>query len=128
MLPSSSAVRHPAFALACALALAGCARDAAKREARHEIGADAVRRPARVHDNPEQHQRADLRNRLPDAALLSPQPTPDCEFKGANVETMDASELARLKVEYERRCYQNAEKVARDRLGVLQDAVQNLRD
>ncbi len=41
---------------------------------------------------------------------------------------MDATELARLKIEYERRCYQNAEKAARDRLGLLQGAVQRMRN
>jgi hypothetical protein len=41
---------------------------------------------------------------------------------------MDATELARLKIEYERQCYQNAEKAARDRLSVLQGAVQHMRD
>jgi HAMP domain-containing protein len=60
--------------------------------------------------------------------LLSPQPAPDCEFRGANVEAMDATELVRLKIEYERRCYQNAEKAARDRLGLLQGAVQRMRN
>jgi len=41
---------------------------------------------------------------------------------------MDAGELARLKIEYERQCYQNAERAARDRLNSLQDAVRRMRD
>jgi hypothetical protein len=33
---------------------------------------------------------------------------------------VDQDEWARLKIDYERQCYQAAEKIARDRLGLLQ--------
>ena len=56
----------------------------------------------------------------PDKALLKPQPAPDCEFRGADAKTMDPDLFARLKLDYERQCYRRAEKIARDRLRVLQ--------
>ena len=52
--------------------------------------------------------------------MLSPQPAPDCEFKRSDLKTVDPDEWARLKVEYERQCYLDAEKAARDRLVLLQ--------
>jgi hypothetical protein len=52
--------------------------------------------------------------------LLSPQPAPDCEFKRSDLKTVDPDEWARLKVEYERQCYLDAEKAARERLAMLQ--------
>lgn len=58
----------------------------------------------------------------PDHALLTPQPVPDCAFRRAQLKTMDPDLWARLKIEYERECYQNAEKVVRHRLRLLQAA------
>jgi hypothetical protein len=58
----------------------------------------------------------------PDRALLTPQPVPDCAFRRSQLKTMDPDLWARLKVEYERECYQNAEKVVRHRLRLLQAA------
>ena len=58
----------------------------------------------------------------PDRALLMPQPVPDCAFRRSHLKTMDADLWARLKIEYERECYQNAEKVVRHRLRLLQAA------
>ena len=58
----------------------------------------------------------------PDRALLTPQPAPDCAFRRAQLKTMDPVLWARLKIEYERECYQNAEKVVRHRLRLLQAA------
>jgi hypothetical protein len=58
----------------------------------------------------------------PDRALLAPQPVPDCAFRRSQLKTMDPDLWARLKVEYERECYQNAEKVVRHRLRLLQAA------
>jgi hypothetical protein len=115
---------------ASTLAVAGCARDQARRDLhspRHEVGAGPVHTSARIHDHFQQRRHAGLQIRLPDAALLAPQPAPDCEFKGTKVEAMDATELTRLKIEYERQCYQNAEKAARDRLSSLQGALQHSR-
>jgi hypothetical protein len=69
---------------------------------------------------PKPQQQAELHVRRPDPALLAPQPAPNCEFKRADVKAVDPSEWARLKTEYERQCYLDAEKAARDRLGQLQ--------
>ena len=55
-----------------------------------------------------------------DPALLVPVPAPDCEYKRSDFNPVDRDEWARLKVEYERQCFQNAEKAARDRLTLLQ--------
>jgi hypothetical protein len=52
--------------------------------------------------------------------LLSAQPAPDCEFKRSDLKTVDPDEWIRLKVEYERQCYLDAEKAARERLTLLQ--------
>lgn len=104
--------------MACATTVAGCARNPAQRElhaVRHEV------RAVPIHFDP--HRYADLRIRRPPAALLAPQPPPDCEFKGAGDEAVDPTTLARLKLEYERRCYQNAEKAVRERLRLLQASV-----
>lgn len=64
----------------------------------------------------------ELRIRKPDPALLSLQPAPDCEFKRTDVKAVDPEAWARLKAEYERQCYLDAEKAARERLGRLQAA------
>jgi hypothetical protein len=65
---------------------------------------------------------AELRVHRPDPALLAPQPTPNCEFKRADIKAVDPDEWTRLKTEYERQCYQDAEKAARERLSQLQGA------
>ena len=57
-----------------------------------------------------------------DRALLAPQPPPDCEFGHGELKTLDPDQWARLKLEYERKCYQNAEKLVRKRLRELQAA------
>ena len=106
-----------------AIGLAGCAREPAHRElslTQPDVKAPHVRSPshARIHAQSQQH--AELRVRRPDPALLAPQPAPSCEFKRADVKTVDPDEWARLKTEYERQCYQDAEKAARDRLSRLQ--------
>jgi hypothetical protein len=49
-------------------------------------------------------------------AKLAPLPAPDCEFRGSNLQTVDAQAFARLKAAYERQCHQRAERAARDRL------------
>jgi hypothetical protein len=58
----------------------------------------------------------------PDRALLVPPRTPDCGFGHSDLKTLDPDQWARLKVEYERKCYQNAEKAIRDKLRRLQAA------
>jgi hypothetical protein len=61
-----------------------------------------------------------MRVRRPDPELLTPQPAPNCEFNRADVKAVDPDEWARLKAEYERQCYQDAERAARYRLIELQ--------
>ena len=55
---------------------------------------------------------------LPDQALLSPQPEPDCKYNG-NDPKLD--EL--IKLDYERQCYRHAEMIVRGRLELLQGSV-----
>jgi hypothetical protein len=47
-------------------------------------------------------------------------PEPDCAFRVVRQGTVDADEFARLKLAYERQCYQRAERAARRRLQELQ--------
>ncbi|WP_141686854.1 hypothetical protein [Bradyrhizobium sp. LMTR 3] len=117
----------PKLLAACAIlfsiSVAGCARSPAQREfnpAQGEVKAPPIRAVARIRRHSEQHRYAELRIRRPDPALLSPQPAPDCEFKRTDLKTVDPDQWARLKVEYERQCYLDAEKAARDRLILLQ--------
>jgi len=56
----------------------------------------------------------------PDPALLAPQSAPDCKFGRLDLKTIDPDQWARLKTEYERQCYQHAEKAVRERLRLLQ--------
>jgi len=111
------------------MSLAGCARNTAQREvspALHEGKASPVHAPARPrrYAEPSRHvepyRYVEPKIRRPDLALLSPQPAPDCEFKRSDLKTVDPDEWGRLKVEYERQCYLDAEKAARDRLVLLQ--------
>jgi len=107
----------------CAMAVAGCARNPARREfnpIQHEVRAAPVRAPARAHRYTEPRRHVELRIHRPDPALLASQPAPNCEFKRTDFKVVDPDEWARLKIDYERQCYQNAEKIARDRLGLLQ--------
>ena len=112
-------------AIAVAVALGGCAREPSHREfnpPQREIRASHARPTlhARIRAKPRQQPQAELRVHRPDPALLAPQPAPNCEFKRADVKAVDPNEWGRLKTEYERQCYQDAEKAARDRLGQLQ--------
>ena len=113
----------------CSMSLAGCARNTAQREvspALHEGKASPVHAPVRPrrYAEPSRHvepyRYVEPKIRRPDLALLSPQPAPDCEFKRSDLKTVDSDEWGRLKVEYERQCYLDAEKAARDRLVLLQ--------
>jgi hypothetical protein len=58
----------------------------------------------------------------PDPALLAPQSEPDCVFRRAELKTIDPEQWARLKIEYERQCYQKAERTVRERLNRLRGA------
>ena len=110
-------------AIFCSISVAGCARNSAPREldlAQREVKASPTRTAVRARRHSEQYRYAAPRIRRPDPALLSPQPTPDCEFKRSDLKTVDPDQWSHLKVEYERQCYQDAEKAARDRLSLLQ--------
>jgi len=109
--------------LVLAMGAGGCARNAphaepnpVQRQIKSAPGHSLPR--VRAHVEPRPH--AELSVRRPDPALLTPQPAPNCEFKRADFKTVDPDEWARLKTEYERQCYQDAEKAARDRLSRLQ--------
>ena len=93
------------------MAVAGCARNPAGRD---EVKAQPVPAATPARGYPE------VRIHRPARALLVSQPAPDCEFRGADRNTVDPDEFARLKLDYERQCYQRAEKVARERLRQLQ--------
>jgi len=90
-------------AIASAIALAGCAASSS---------------PAPANADPAES--AEARACLPDPALLGPQPAPDCEFGRLHRKTLDAEQWSRLKLEFERNCYRNAEKAARETLRKLQ--------
>ena len=112
-----------ACVILCSMLLAGCARNPPQREASpalHEGKAPPTRTAVRTRRYSEPNRYAAPRIRRPDAALLSPQPAPDCEFNRSDLRTVDPVEWARLKTEYERQCYQDAERAARDRLALLQ--------
>ena len=87
-------------ALGCAMALSGCA-------ASDPTSANAASGPQMCR---------------PDRALLTPQPAPDCGFGRSDLKTLDPDQWARLKLEYELKCYKDAEKLARTRLQQLQAA------
>jgi hypothetical protein len=109
--------------ISCSMSFAGCARNPAQREASpalHDGKASPVRAPVHTRRYSEPIRYAEPKIRRPDPALLSPQPAPDCELKRSDLRTADPDEWARLKAEYERQCYQNAEKAARERLALLQ--------
>jgi hypothetical protein len=106
-----------------AMGAGGCARNPAQRElnpVQRELKVTHVRAPARARPHAEIPRHVELRARRPDPALLAAQPPPNCELKRADFKTVDPDEWARLKTEYERQCYQDAEKAARDRLSQLQ--------
>ena len=101
-------------AISCAMAVAGCVSNSAQREVKADPApaAAAPAAPAEVHSQ--------LRIHRPSRALLTPQPAPDCELKASDLKTVDPDQWARLKLDYERQCYQAAEKMVRDRLRLLQ--------
>jgi hypothetical protein len=98
-------------ALSCAMALAGCASKSPAPELQaSQVEITVDRQPA-------------LQIRRPSRALLAPQAAPDCEFRdSSDLKPVDPDQWARLKLAYERQCYQHAEQVARKRLRLLQAA------
>jgi hypothetical protein len=105
------------------LSLTGCARHPPPREAGpavQERKPPPARAAVRTGRAPEPYRHVEPVVRRPDPALLSPQREPDCTFQRSDFKTVDPAEWARLQIEYERKCYQEAEKAARGRLTLLQ--------
>jgi hypothetical protein len=119
-------------AISCAMLVTGCARNATQREFDPTVQelktAATVRVVPRTRRSSEQHRYAQPRIGRLDPALLTTQPPPDCEYKRSDLKTVDSDEWDRLKIEYERQCYQDAEKAARERLNLLQASIQQARD
>ncbi len=75
---------------------------------------------------------------LPDVALLQPHPPPRCSAKadagsrkqpapsGAPAKAAEADDATLRKLDYEAQCYRHAEMIARNRLGRLQESVQDM--
>lgn len=99
-----------ALALPLLGALAGCAPTAGPETAQASVAP-----PVAEAQKPQICQ--------PDSALLVPQRAPDCVFGRPDLKTLDPEQWARLKVEYERQCYQRAERTVRERLRELQVAM-----
>jgi hypothetical protein len=93
------------------IALAGCVQ--------HSTEPVSLQEPARAGYTPVRSEPLLCR---PKPALLVPPPAPDCAFRRQALKTMDPDEFSRLKVEYELKCYQNAERSVRQRLRQLQEA------
>lgn len=80
------------------------------------VAAGAVAGCARQHGQ----QEANAALMQPRPAYCQPRPAPDCTFRNASLRTVDATEFARLKLAYERRCIRHAEKTERERMRELQ--------
>ena len=107
----------------CALALTGCVPAYSHHtESLSDVPVAGAKRQAAKKAVP-----------LPSQALLAPQGTPDCEGKGQQLASSDTSatvvpprpetnaDLAlRIKLEYERECYRQAEARVREQLRKLQ--------
>lgn len=127
----SLAPKLPAISVVVlALGLAGCARDPARgdlsavhpdsKQAHREVRATPVRLPRRPRVHAEAQPAVELRVHRPDPALLTAQPAPHCEFTNTDLKAVDPDQWDRLKTEFERKCYQDAETAVRDRLSQLQ--------
>lgn len=120
--------------------LSACARDSVQHEsnppppyeARSEPKTESKPAPVCLaphvrHASQQRRHTQPAAHRL-DPALLKPQPAPDCDFGRSDLRTVDPDEWARLKAEYERQCYREAEMASRERLGRLQASIQQPRD
>ena len=99
-----SAVRFPLLAAVLG-ALSGCAQSSA---------------PDPLQAQANSQMQTETRICQPNRALLVPRSAPDCEFRRPELKTLDSDQWERLKTEYERQCYQDAEKLVRARLRRLQ--------
>lgn len=98
-------------AIICTLAISGCAGNAPQPESRSEPIRSGAAAPAAV--SPMCHI---------DRALLVPARAPDCGFGRSDLKTLDPDQWTHLKFEFEKKCYQHAEKMVRERLRQLQVA------
>ena len=98
--------------LCAAAALCACAPSSSDLESRHE----GVQASTIIGEHP-----GPLACR-PDRALLVAPHAPDCSFGRSDLKTLDPDQWARLKIEYERTCYQTAERAVREKLRRLQAA------
>jgi hypothetical protein len=104
-------------AMLCALAASGCSFRFDERDA--ALRATSAAAPPAPQPNARRIHIA--------RALLIPQPPPDCAYGGPeDTGALDSDVLARLKLDYERYCYQEAEAEVRDRLLRLQASVSGL--
>jgi ABC-type uncharacterized transport system auxiliary subunit len=108
-----------ALALALLASLAGCAPATGPETAQSQAQAQPQTQVAMASSRADMQESPICR---PDSALLAPQNAPDCVFGRAELKTLDPNQWARLKIEYERRCYQRAERSVRERLRQLQAA------
>ena len=100
---ASARLRAPLATIAVtALALAGCAQ-----QGEHHETTASTRAPSRACQG--------------ERARLASLPEPDCEFRAVRQGTVDTEEFDRLKLAYERQCYQRAERAARRQLQELQE-------
>lgn len=98
-------------AIICLLAMSGCAGNAPQPESRSEPVRSGAAAPVTV--SPMCHI---------DHALLVPARAPDCGFGRSDLKTLDPDQWMHLKSEFEKKCYQHAEKMVRERLRQLQVA------
>ena len=120
------------FIVMLTLGLAGCARDPLRgdlsaahsdiKRVHREVRATPVRLAPHRRVYAETPPPAEMRVHRPDPALLTAQPAPHCEFTNTDLKAVDPDQWERLKTEFERKCYQDAERADRDRLGQLQAA------
>jgi hypothetical protein len=96
-------------AVICVLAVSGCAGNAPQPETRSE--------PIRSGAAAPEPQMCRI-----DRALLVPAHAPDCGFGRSDLKTLDPEQWSHLKIEFEKKCYQHAEKMIRERLRQLQVA------
>jgi hypothetical protein len=97
--------------IACALAVSACSQGSALEPRPDPASASAA---ASANSAPQTCR--------PDHALLVPQGAPDCGFGRADLKTVDPDQWSRLRLEYELKCYKEAEKIVRARLRLLQAA------
>jgi hypothetical protein len=108
-----------ALALPVLSSLAGCAPGPSPEAAQTQ---GQTQGQAQIQVAPARAEMQESRICRPDSALLVPQNAPDCVFGRPELKTLDPDQWARLKVEYERQCYQRAERGVRERLRQLQAA------